>query len=60
MRFKTWTEGCLGGSVVERLPSVPGVIPESWDRVPHQVPHEEPISSYACVFASLYVSFINE
>ena len=30
--------GTLGGSAVEHLPSVQGVTPGSWDRVPHQEP----------------------
>ena len=28
-------QGCLGGSVVEHLPSAQGMIPESWDQVLH-------------------------
>ena len=38
--------GHLGGSGVERLPSVQGVTPGSWDRVPPQG---------ACVSLCLYV-----
>ena len=30
--------GHLGGTAVERLPSVQGVIPVLWDRAPHQAP----------------------
>ena len=30
--------GRLGGTAVERLPSAQGVIPELWDRAPHQAP----------------------
>ncbi|XP_077916718.1 twisted gastrulation protein homolog 1 isoform X2 [Halichoerus grypus] len=30
--------GRLGGSVVKRLPSAQVMIPESWDRAPHQAP----------------------
>ena len=48
--------GQLGGSAVERLPSAQGVIPESWDRIPHQAPCEEPVSPSACVSASLSLS----
>ena len=33
-----WYMGRLGGSVVERLPSAQGVIPESWDQAPHRAP----------------------
>ena len=39
--------GCLGGAVVKRLPLAQGVIPESWDRAPHQAP---PLG--ACFFLS--------
>ena len=35
--------GCLGGSVVEPLPSAQVVIPGSWDRVPHWAPRREPV-----------------
>ena len=41
--------GCLGGLVVERLPLVQGVIPESWDRVPNWAPCGEPASPSAYV-----------
>ena len=47
--------GRLGGSVVGRLPLVQGVIPESWDQVPHQAPCMGPASPSAYVSASLYV-----
>ena len=30
--------GRLGGSVVKSMPSAQDVIPESWDRAPHQTP----------------------
>ena len=33
-----WKQGWLGGSVVKRLPSAQGVIPESWDQAPLQAP----------------------
>ena len=52
--------GHLGGSVVERLPSAQGVIPESWDRVPHWAPSREPASPSAYVSASISVSLINK
>ena len=42
--FTCEVEGCLGGSVVERLSSAQGMIPGSWDRVPHQVHVREPAS----------------
>ena len=45
--------GHLGGSVVEHLPLAQGVIPGSWDRVPHRAPCVEPASPSACVSASL-------
>ena len=45
--------GHLGGSVVEHLPSAPGVIPGSWNRVPHQALCMEPASPSACVSASV-------
>ena len=32
-------KGHLGGSEVEYLPSAQGVIPWSWDQVPHRAPH---------------------
>ena len=38
--------GHLGGSVVEHPPSAQVVIPGSWDRIPHQIPHREPASPY--------------
>ena len=48
-------QGCLGGSVVEHLPSAQGVIPELWDQVPHWAPCMEPASLSAYVSASLCV-----
>ena len=36
--------GHLGSSVVECLPSAQGMIPGSWDGVPHRAPHREPAS----------------
>ena len=53
-------QGHLGGSMVEHLPLAQGVIPGSWDRVPHQVPHREPASSSAYVSVSLSVSLMNK
>ena len=44
---------CLGGSVVECLPSAQVVIPESWDRSCHQASYREPASPSACVSVSL-------
>ena len=35
---KNFSEGRLGGLAVEHLPSAQGVIPESWNRVPHWAP----------------------
>ena len=46
-------EGHLGGSEVEHLPLAQGVIPGSWDGVPHWAPSREPASPSACVSASL-------
>ena len=46
-------EGCLGGSMVERLPSAQGVIPGSWDRVLYWAARRDPASSSACVSDSL-------
>ena len=54
--LKSWALGCLGGLVVEHLPSAQGVILKFWDRVPHPAPHREPASPSACVSASLCVS----
>lgn len=42
----------LGGSAAECLPSAQGVVPESWGRVLHQAPFEEPASSSVYVSAS--------
>ena len=42
--FKSNLEEHLGGSVVEYLPSAQGMIPGSWDGVPHRAPHREPAS----------------
>ena len=53
LTFKSYYLGCLGGSVVEHLPSVQGMILGSWDLVPYQAPHEEPASPSAYVSASL-------
>ena len=36
LKMTKW--GCPGGSVVECLPSTQGMIPGSWDRVPHKAP----------------------
>ena len=42
--------------VVEHLPSAQGVIPGSWDQIPHWAPCMEPPSPSACVSASLSLS----
>ena len=52
--------GYLGGSVVEHLPSIQGVILESRDRVPHQASCLESAPPSACVSASLSVSLMNQ
>ena len=48
--------GCLGGSAVEWPPPAQGVIPESWDRVPHRDPCMKPASPSAYVSASVCLS----
>ena len=53
---RTRDGGCLGGSVVWRLPLVQGVILESWDRVPHWAPCMKPASLSACASDSLSLS----
>ena len=53
-------EGHLGSSVVEHLPLAHGVIPGSWDQVPHWAPRRKPASPSACVSAPLSVSLINK
>ena len=45
--------GCLGSSVVERLPLAQDMILETRDQVPHGAPCMEPASSSAYVSASL-------
>ena len=52
--------GSLGGSLVWCLPLAQGMIPGSWDRVPHRAPYREPASPSACVSASLCVSLMNK
>ena len=52
--------GCLGGSVVEPLPSAQGLILESRDRLPHQGPCMEPASLSAYVSASLSLCVSHE
>ena len=52
--------GCLGGSVVERLPLAEGMILEFPDTVPHQGPCRETASPFACVSASLSGSLMNK
>ena len=58
--LKTSKEGHLGGSVVEPLSLAQGMIPESWDRVPHWAPCMEPASPSVYVSASLSVSHMNK
>ena len=58
--FKAIDLGHLGRSAVEHLPSAQGVIPGSWDRVPHRGPCREPDSPSACVSASLSASLMNK
>ena len=41
--------GCLGGSVVEHLPSALGVVPGSRDRVPHRAPQGACFSLCLCL-----------
>ena len=45
--------GHLGGSAVDCLPSAQVIILGPWYRVPHWAPYREPVSSSACVSASL-------
>ena len=49
-------EGRLGGSVVECLSSAQGLIPGSWDQIPHQAPCMEPASPSLPMFLPLSVS----
>ena len=58
--FKQSSVGCLGGTVVECLPSAQGMIPGFWDQVPHQAPHREPASLSTYVSASLCVSLMSK
>ena len=51
--LKKLEQGCLGGSVVEHLPSAQVVILESQDRVLHWAPHREPAFPFAYVSVSL-------
>ena len=44
-------KGRLGGSAVEHWPLAQGVIPGSWDQVPHWASCVEPASPSACVSA---------
>ena len=52
--------GHLAGSVVERLPSAPGVIPGSWDRVPHRAPQGACFSLCLSLPLSLSLRFMNK
>ena len=47
LKTKTKHMGHLGGSVVERLPLAQGMIPGSWDQVPHRAPCTESASPSA-------------
>ena len=49
-------KGRLGGSAVERLPLAQGIIPGSWDQVPHRASCMQAASPSACVSASLCLS----
>ena len=62
-RYEQWIStikfllsGWLGGSAVEHLPLAQGMIPESWDRVPHRAPRREPASLPRSLPLSLYLS----
>ena len=46
---ETFMQRCLGGSAVERLPSAQGMIPGSWDQVPHPATCEASAFPSACV-----------
>ena len=50
----------LGGSAVECLPLAQGMVPGSWDQIPHQASCMEPASSSACVSASLSFCVFHE
>ena len=52
--------GRVDGSGVESLLCAQGVIPGSWDQVPHWVPHKDPASPSACVSAILSVFLMNK
>ena len=59
--------GRLGGTAVERLPSAQGVIPELWDRAPHQAPLlgacfflSTPSACVPSLAGSLYLCRINK
>ena len=53
--FERRGEGCLSGSVAERLPSAQVMISEFWDRVLHWTSNGEPASPSAYVSASFSV-----
>ena len=53
-------EGSLGGSAVECLSLLQGMILESWDQISHRALCTEPASPSACVSASLSVSLMNK
>ena len=58
--FKNLVEGCLGGSAVEHLPSVQGMILGSQDRVLHRAPRMESASPSAYVSAYLSLCVFHE
>ena len=58
--FKKVGRGPLGGSVVEHLSLAQGVIPRSWNRVPHWAPCTEPASPSANISASFSVFLMNK
>ena len=60
INFKRKYLGCLGGSVIERLPLAQVVILETRDRVPHRAPCMEPASPSACVSLPLSVCVFHE
>ena len=60
--IESTTLGCLSGSAVEHLPLAQGVIPGSWDRVPHRAPcvGSASPSAYVSASLSLCVTIINK
>ena len=58
--FKSSFLGCLGGSVVERLPSAQGVVLESRDQVSHWAPCVEPPPMSLPLSLPLSLSLMNK